>query len=301
MATHSSILAWKIPWTEEHGGLQSMGSQRVRHGWATNTYLLTIQYNVLMGVTSFLLCCVLLIINKVEFPSLLKARVIHKPVDHEGCSLRYPSFLCVSSELMCNYLQSHGLQFARSSSHGIFQAWILGCHFLLQGIFQTQDQTWVSCIGRWILHHWATPEVLARKHGGWDGTGVWQEELPYIQGEEQGLCFAGAAVKRYPTSKVRETQVTWEALREGIRGQIDRSHNHWQLANLITWTTALSNSVKLSHALWGCPRWTGHGGEVWQNVVHWRREWQTTSVVWAVWTVWKGKKIRHWKMNSPGR
>ena len=30
-ATHSSILAWKIPWTEEPGGLQSMGSQRVRH------------------------------------------------------------------------------------------------------------------------------------------------------------------------------------------------------------------------------------------------------------------------------
>ena len=31
MATHSSILAWKIPWTEEPGSLQSMGSQRVRH------------------------------------------------------------------------------------------------------------------------------------------------------------------------------------------------------------------------------------------------------------------------------
>ena len=31
MATHSSILAWRIPWTEERGGLQSMGSQRVRH------------------------------------------------------------------------------------------------------------------------------------------------------------------------------------------------------------------------------------------------------------------------------
>ena len=31
MATHSSILAWRIPWTEEHGGLQSMGLQRVRH------------------------------------------------------------------------------------------------------------------------------------------------------------------------------------------------------------------------------------------------------------------------------
>ena len=31
MATHSSILAWEIPWTEEPGGLQSMGSQRVGH------------------------------------------------------------------------------------------------------------------------------------------------------------------------------------------------------------------------------------------------------------------------------
>ena len=31
MATHSSILAWEIPWTKEPSGLQSMGSQRVRH------------------------------------------------------------------------------------------------------------------------------------------------------------------------------------------------------------------------------------------------------------------------------
>ena len=35
MATHSSILAWKIPWMEEPGRLQSMGSQRVRHDWVT--------------------------------------------------------------------------------------------------------------------------------------------------------------------------------------------------------------------------------------------------------------------------
>ena len=37
MATHSSILAWRIPWMEEPGGLQSMQSQRVRHNWATFT------------------------------------------------------------------------------------------------------------------------------------------------------------------------------------------------------------------------------------------------------------------------
>ena len=35
MTTHSSILVWKIPWTEDPGKLQSMGSQRVGHNWAT--------------------------------------------------------------------------------------------------------------------------------------------------------------------------------------------------------------------------------------------------------------------------
>ena len=35
IATHSSILAWKIPWKEEPGGLQSMGLQRIGHDWAT--------------------------------------------------------------------------------------------------------------------------------------------------------------------------------------------------------------------------------------------------------------------------
>ena len=39
MATYSSILAWRIPWTEEPGGLQSMGLQRDEHNWATNTIL----------------------------------------------------------------------------------------------------------------------------------------------------------------------------------------------------------------------------------------------------------------------
>ena len=37
MAIHSSILAWRIPWTEELGGLQSIGLQRIGHNWATNT------------------------------------------------------------------------------------------------------------------------------------------------------------------------------------------------------------------------------------------------------------------------
>ena len=47
MATHSSILAWKIPWTEESGELQSMGPQRVRQDWVTESthmYLLCAIY-----------------------------------------------------------------------------------------------------------------------------------------------------------------------------------------------------------------------------------------------------------------
>ena len=33
MATHSSILAWRIPWTKESGGLQSIGLQKIEHNW----------------------------------------------------------------------------------------------------------------------------------------------------------------------------------------------------------------------------------------------------------------------------
>ena len=44
------------------------------------------------------------------------------------------------------------------------------------------------------------------------------EEISLVQGKEQWLCFAGAALKRYPTPKVRETQVRWKVLQEGIEG-----------------------------------------------------------------------------------
>ena len=40
-ATHSGILAWRIPWTEEPGGLQTMGLQRAGHKLVTNTYTFT--------------------------------------------------------------------------------------------------------------------------------------------------------------------------------------------------------------------------------------------------------------------
>ena len=52
MTNHTSILAWRIPWTEEPGGIQSMGLQRFRHDWATNTLFHFIAvYSIILAVT----------------------------------------------------------------------------------------------------------------------------------------------------------------------------------------------------------------------------------------------------------
>ena len=51
MATHSSILSWRIPWTEEPGGLQSMGSQRVRYDWVTSLHFTSLHKDVALNYT----------------------------------------------------------------------------------------------------------------------------------------------------------------------------------------------------------------------------------------------------------
>ena len=62
------------------------------------------------------------------------------------------------------------------------------------------------------------------------------EAIPHVQG------------KRNPSKAV--------GVARGHQRADTLNHNHRKLANLITWTTALSNSVKLSHAEWGFPRWS---------------------------------------------
>ena len=86
-------------------------------------------------------------------------------------------------------------------------------------------------------------------------------------------------MRRYPSSKVRSSGwLCWSRREEIPHIQnkrnpsktvgVVRGHQRAgtlkleKLANLVTWTTALSNSMKLSHALWGHPRQAGHGGEV---------------------------------------
>ena len=66
MATHSSILAWRIPWPEEPGWLQSMESLRVGHNWAINTATALTAANELSFPLSF---CLYLCLSSISIPS----------------------------------------------------------------------------------------------------------------------------------------------------------------------------------------------------------------------------------------
>ena len=70
-----------------------------------------------------------------------------------------------------------------------------------------------------------------------------------------------------------------------------------------TRTTALSNSMKLSHAVWGHPRQADHGGEIWEcgPLEKGLANHFSILALRTPWTVWKGKMIGYWKRNSPGQ
>ena len=74
------------------------------------------------------------------------------------------------------------------------------------------------------------------------------EEIPLVHGKEQWLRFAGAAVKRYPTPKVRETQVRRCVARGHQRANTLKPYSQKTSQSNNTRTTALSNSMKLSFA-----------------------------------------------------
>ena len=71
MASHSSILAWRIPWAEEPGELQSLGSQRVGHDWSTNTFTFLNEFRVPYTVLSFPNITYIISILSSFLPSLL--------------------------------------------------------------------------------------------------------------------------------------------------------------------------------------------------------------------------------------
>ena len=93
MATHSSILAWRIPWTEEAGGLQSMGSQRVGHNWAINTTTNTpaASFHVFAFIISVFIVFLVWISNGLLFPHCFSAFV--KAMGDGKSSHRSPEML----------------------------------------------------------------------------------------------------------------------------------------------------------------------------------------------------------------
>ena len=125
---------------------------------------------------------------------------------------------------------------------------------------------WVLCLNLCIPHsnaRGATPRprpglVAERSYPTSKVRRGGREERPHVQGKRNSSKMGGVARGRQRADRLKpQSQKTSQS-----------AHR----------TTALSNSVRLSHAMWGHPRWSGHGGEVGQNVVHWRRECQTTSV-----------------------
>ena len=77
MATHSSTLAWKLPWTEEPGRLQSMGLWRVGHNWATSLSLFTFMQKEMATHSSVLAWRIPGMAEPGELPSMGSHRVRH--------------------------------------------------------------------------------------------------------------------------------------------------------------------------------------------------------------------------------
>ena len=113
MATHSSTLAWKIPGTEEPGGLKSMGSQRVGYNWATNTSLhFTSVAHLHLGCFFLLLFSRWVVPDSLQPLGLQHARLPCPPLSPRVCSdscLLSPWYhvtISSSATLFCFFLPS---------------------------------------------------------------------------------------------------------------------------------------------------------------------------------------------------
>ena len=195
MATHSSILAWRIPRMEEPGRLQSMGSQRVGHDWVTSLSLSGDNFTMASILERINIICFLKG-REIEYCFFQKFSSIWKSWI-KSCS-EYPCTHHLDCTVVPNFSQSHNFSRGQptiscwlwvckcaqlcltlhtykecvcvctvsspgSSVHGIFQARILDWIAISYlGSSRPRGQTHVSCvpcIGRWILYHHTTWEA----------------------------------------------------------------------------------------------------------------------------------------------
>ena len=141
MATHSSVLAYRIPWTEEPGGLQSMGSQRVTHDWSDLAYTHTDNHtsglNVQMRLMKLLkrqnnVCCCCKINVSVDlltnYSFCLKMHtiiILGDTVENESC------FMCMNC-----MIYAHRLQYTNSTQSIWISKWAV--RFI-------SAYPWISC------------------------------------------------------------------------------------------------------------------------------------------------------------
>ena len=176
MATHSSILAWKIPWMVEPGRLQSMGLQRVRHDWATSLSCCGIwlgagcpardisqQYHFTWSSAVAVKLVSQDIWVAVMVALLVLIFLLHS---FSFLQLQGSDILCVCvcevAQLCPTLCKPVDCSPPGSSIHGILQARILEWVAISfsRGSSQPRDRTWVSCTAgrRSIL--WATRDIL---------------------------------------------------------------------------------------------------------------------------------------------
>ena len=149
MATHSSILAWRILWTEEPGGLQSMGSQRLRHDWVTNTvYRVNLRLSSYLSHKSIFIlkniykCNANIIPNKINTTSLLLSNT-WPLFKFKGCGC-----MCLHTQSCLTLCSPMYWSLPGSSVHEISQARILEWVAIsfCRGSSQPRDQTLVSAL-----------------------------------------------------------------------------------------------------------------------------------------------------------
>ena len=169
MATHSNILAWRIPWAQEPGGLQSIGLQRVTHNWSNlaltwcrNRKGLPTEGCLLYSVPS--LGCRLK--GWVQFFKNHHSEYMTYPLScidklnfsvslHMWGSYKFTWYMCKHAQLCLTLCSTMDCSLP-ALLHGIFQGRILGwvAFFYSRGPSQPRDQTYISCascIGRWIV------------------------------------------------------------------------------------------------------------------------------------------------------
>ena len=162
MATHSSTLAWKIPWMEEPGSLQSLGSWRIGHDWVTSLSLFTFMHwrrkwqptSVFLpgesqGQKSLVGCCFW---GRTELGTTEATQQ-----QQQQPLLSKQGIQCVRvAKSLCNPMDCQAPLFMdfRGKNIGV------GGHSFSRGSSLSTDRTHVSCLaGGWILYHCAIWEA----------------------------------------------------------------------------------------------------------------------------------------------